>query len=184
MTLELNEVLLEGASRTVSMIAESRQLVCLTGGRAEERTRLLRAVMGFVPLTGGVLSIDGTPLNAKSAPTLRRCMAYAPHRLDDVGHFPTYEAPSVQSVFTLKANQQVSISNGILSEEVKRTGCTGKPAQLLAVAALLQRPILLCDEPPVESAPYLQNLARQGLLVLTASASQTLRAAADVVVEL
>jgi hypothetical protein len=84
MTLELNEVLLEGASRTVSMIAESRQLVCLTGGRAEERTRLLQRLeklsghtvlltceVDATLLGGAVVEMDGRVMDGSVRGRLR-----------------------------------------------------------------------------------------------------------------
>lgn len=182
--LELNEVLLEGASRTVSLIAQTGQLMCVAGGKASERTRLLKAVLGLVPLKEGIISIDGTPLTRHSAPTLRRQMAYAPCQLQAVGNFPRYEVPSVQEVFALKANRQADISNGILAEEMKRTGCEGTAAQLLAVAALLERPLVVCDEPPVASTAYLRALAQKGRIVVAASLSQTLQAEADLTIEI
>jgi len=184
MTLELNEALPEGASRTLSMIAESGQMACLTGGRSSERTALLRAILGLERLKEGVISLDGTPLTPRSAPTLRKFMAWVPKRLETVGHFPPYEAPTVQQVFLLKNNRSADISNGILTEEMRRTGCQGMSAQLLAVGALLHRPILLCDDPPFVSAAYLRSLARQGSLVVVASTSQTLRTEADLTIEL
>ena len=183
-TLELNEVLLKGAGRTVSMIAEAGQLVCVAGGRGDERSRLLRAVLGLVPVREGIISIDGTPLTARSAPTLRQLMAYAPCQLQAVGNFPRYEVPSVQQVFLLKTNRNANISNGLLAEEMRHTGCEGMAAQLLAVASLLERQLLLCDEPPVSSVPYLRSLAQKGRLVVAASTSQTLRSEADITIEL
>lgn len=184
MTLELNDVFLEGMARTVSMIAEQGQLVCVVGGIMAHRTGLLRAILGFEQPAGGIVSLDGTPLTPLAAPTLRQYMSYVPCAMQSVGSCPVYEAPAASQVFRLKANRDISISDGILAEEERHTGCQGMAAQLLAVGSLLRRPIVLVDQPPIEAVAYLCSLARQGRLVVVNSLSQTLRASADVVMEL
>jgi ABC-type cobalamin/Fe3+-siderophores transport system ATPase subunit len=45
------------------------------------KTTLLRAVMGFIPIDGGHISIDGELLTPQSAPYFRRQMAYVPQQL-------------------------------------------------------------------------------------------------------
>ena len=60
--LELNEVLVEGAANTVSMMAQERQMTCLTGGTAQVRSHLLLAILGLVPVKSGFVNIDGEPL--------------------------------------------------------------------------------------------------------------------------
>ena len=80
--------------------------------------------------------------------------------------------------------RELSISNGLLSEEMKRTGTTGVRARLLAVAVLLKRPILLVDHPDASSADYLRQQAQQGRIVIVLSDDQTVIWASDNVVEL
>ena len=55
--------------------------MCLSGQKDLGKTRLLRAILGFVPIEGGHISIDGELLTPKSAPFFRRQMAYVPQRL-------------------------------------------------------------------------------------------------------
>ena len=76
--LELNDVLIEGESHTLSLMAYERQITCVVGS-----ARWLYAMMGFEPVTAGFISIDGEPLTPKTAQALRRQMAFAPRRLDD-----------------------------------------------------------------------------------------------------
>jgi ABC-type thiamine transport system ATPase subunit len=91
----------------------------------------------------------------------------------------------VQDVFALKDNREAAISNGLLAEEMKRTGALSPmKAQLLAVAVLRQRPILLVDEPEPASAGYLQRLAADGRTVVVASSDDTIMNMADMIVEL
>ncbi|MBR1934105.1 MAG: hypothetical protein IJ841_10540 [Prevotella sp.] len=185
MLFELNEVLLQGEPRTLSMMAKEGQLTCLTGDDPARLTRWLLAMLGFVPVVHGFICIDGEPLTVATAPVFRGLMAYAPSRLKAGGEVKTYEPPSVQDVFNLKANRERPISNGILSEEMRRVGASvGKEqAQLLAVAGLLGKPILLADNPPVEALAYLQRLLQQGTIVIATSKDGRLLAEASQVVE-
>lgn len=185
--LELNDVLLEGERSTLSLMAREGQVTCLVpcpSASPESSLRWLYALLGFERVVCGYISIDGEPLTPASAPAMRRMMSFAPSTLDPVGHIELYEAPEVQDIFALRANRELSISNGLLSEEMKRTGTTGIRARLLAVAVLLKRPILLVDHPDASSAEYLRQQAQQGRIVIVLSDDQTVIWASDNVVEL
>lgn len=186
MVLELNEVLLEGEPQTLSMMAEEGRTTCLTGGTREQRTRWLLAMMGFVTVKNGYISIDGEPLTPASAADFRRLMAYAPARLEDAGEVKTYEAPTVQDIFTLRANRELPISNGILGEEMRRIapGSDDQRVRILAVAALLNKPVVLVDDPPAEAAEYLCRLAQKGRIVIVATHDERLLAVADRVTDI
>lgn len=185
--LELNDVLLRGEPRTLSMMAREGQLTCLTRTSAvlaDTPVRWLHAMMGFEPVVAGFISIDGEPLTPRSAAKMRRLMAFAPNALETVGEINVYEPPSVQDVFSLKANCQLAISNGLLAEEMRRTGITGAKAQLLAVAGLLNRHILLVDRPLAGSLSYLHQQAGAGKIVVITSNDNDVVRGADNVVEL
>ena len=186
MILELNEVLVDGEQRTLSMMAESGHVVCLTGGDPERLTRWLCTVMGFTKVLHGYVSIDGEPITERSAGFFRKQMSFAPHRLERVGQVKPYVPPTVQDVFNLKANRELPISNGILAEEMKHVGVNldVPGVQLLAVAVLLNRPILLVDNPPVGVSHYLSQQAAKGHLVLVTSNESDIVSAADQVVEI
>ena len=186
MMLELNEVLIEGVHRTLSLMAKAGELTCLTGGTAAQRTRWLLAMQGFENVTNGYISIDGEPLTPHSSRAFRKLMAYAPAQLCPQGEVTVYEPPSVQDVFSLKANRELPISNGILGEEMRRVGGnqTESRVQLIAVAALLNKPVLMVDDPPVQAGDYLREWARQGRIVVAASNDEEVLKKADVIVEL
>lgn len=186
MMLELNEVLLEDEPQTLSLMAHEGELTCLTGNSSQRLTRWLHAMMGFEWVKSGYISIDGEPLTPSSAAAFRLLMAYAPARLESIGQVTTYAPPSVQDVFALKANRDLPVSNGILSEEMRRIcpDSTDLRVQLLAVASLLSRPILLVDDPLPQSANYLHQLASQGRTVIMASQDEAVMRAANHIVEL
>jgi ABC-type cobalamin/Fe3+-siderophores transport system ATPase subunit len=79
--LELHNVTIGQHIRALSLTVKDGQLVCLSGQKDLGKTRLLRAILGFVPIEGGHISIDGELLTPKSAPFFRRQMAYVPQRL-------------------------------------------------------------------------------------------------------
>ena len=187
--LELNDVLLEGEHGTLSMMAREGQVTCLTPSSAHSASpsaamRWIYALLGFEEVVCGYISIDAEPLTAASAAVMRRMMAFVPQRLDDIGQVDVYHAPDVQQVFALKANRGLPISNGLLSEEMKRTGVSGQRARLLAVGVLLDRPILLVDSPEAASMGYLRQQAQKGRTVVVVSSNPTVVQASDNVVEL
>jgi len=186
MLLELNEVLIEGERQTSSMMAYAGELTCLTGGTATRRTRWLLAMQGFIPVTHGCICIDGEPLTTASSPVMRKLISYSPSRLCESGEVTTYKPPTVQDVFSLRQNRDIPISNGILGEEVRRIGADADDprVQLLAVAVLLNRPIVIVDDPPAKAGAYLKQLTAKGKLVVVATGDDRLLAFADKVAEL
>ena len=175
--LELNDVLIRGEQSTLSLMAHEGQVTCLAGG-----SHWLQAMLGFEPVLAGFISVDGEPLTFKTIRKLRRMMAFVPDRLDDVGEVIVYDAPAVADVFALKANRQTDASS--LQQEMAQTGATGQKASLLAVAALLNRAILLVDNPLPSSLPYLHRLAEKGCTVIVASSDRTVMSMADHLVEM
>ena len=184
--IELNEVLLSGEERTLSLMAEGGQMTCLAGGSRDRRSRWLQAILGMEPVRVGLISVDGEPLTARTVSELRAMMSYVPERLVAEGQVVSYEPPTVQDLFLLRANRHQPISNGILAEEMRRTGIAdADAARWLAAVALLGRPILLVDHPSADSLPYLLRLAReQRRTVVVASDDAAVRAASDQVIEL
>jgi ABC-type sugar transport system ATPase subunit len=181
--LELNEVLVAGADNTVSMMARERQVTCLTGGSVAVRSKLLLAMLGLVSVKSGFVSIDGEPLEPQTVDLFRGMMAYVPSELRAEGEVVVYEPPTVQDVFNLKHNREAAISNGLLTEEMKRTGAPDEKARLLAVAVLRKCPILLVDTPHTDSADYLRAFAAQGHIVVVSSDERSILDVADEIVE-
>jgi hypothetical protein len=117
---------------------------------------------------------------------MRKLISYSPSRLCESGEVTTYKPPTVQDVFSLRQNRDIPISNGILGEEVRRIGADADDprVQLLAVAVLLNRPIVIVDDPPAEAGAYLKQLTAKGKLVVVATGDDRLLAFADKVAEL
>ena len=81
MMLELHNVTIEPLIRSLSLTAGDGSLVGIAGAKGSGKTTLLRAILGFLPIDGGHISIDGELLTPLSAPYFRRFTAYVPQRL-------------------------------------------------------------------------------------------------------
>lgn len=81
MMLELHGVTIGSLVRGLSLTLGDGEQACLLGAKGSGKTTLLRAVLGFLPIDGGHISIDGELLTPLSAPYFRRMTAYVPQHL-------------------------------------------------------------------------------------------------------
>ena len=92
MMLELHNVTIGQQIRGLSATVGEGNVLSITGPKGSGKTLLLRAVLGFLPIDGGHISIDGELLTPRSAPYFRKRMAYVPQKLvvpDDYHKVPT-----------------------------------------------------------------------------------------------
>lgn len=166
--LELNNVRLKCSPLSFTMMARNGQLTVLNQPPLVSHS-LFNAILGFEPPLEGFISIDGEPLGKSTIHAMRRLMAWVPDSLEAVGETYPYQPPTVQDIFALKANRELPVSNGLLAEEIRKTGASGNKATLLAVGVLLRRPILLIEQPSAASVHYLLHQAGKGTTVIVAS---------------
>lgn len=171
------------------------ETLCITGVSGSGKTSLLRALMGFVPLGSGFISMGGEALTPLTAELFRAHIAYVPQEValpyDEI-------ADMVKAPFLLKANATIKFSKEALLTEFAKLGLaaelydkrvsevSGGERQriMLAVAGLLKKPFVLVDEPTsaLDSntservAAYFKELASQGAAVLAVSHDDTLAA--------
>ena len=81
MMIELHDVTIGQRIKGLSAAVGDGQMVCFSGAHRSGKTTLLRALMGFIPIDGGYISIDGELLTPQSAPYFRRFTAYVPQLL-------------------------------------------------------------------------------------------------------
>ncbi len=164
------------------------EMACLVGESGSGKTSILRAILGFVPLTAGEIDIDGTPLKASHTAALRQKVAYVPQELA----FPTeWVSEMVRIPFDLRANhaipfsqqrlldcfEQLGLQADLLEKRMSEISGGQKQRIMIALAALLGKPLLLLDEPTsaldTESAArviaFLQRLAAEGTTILVVS---------------
>ena len=92
MMLELHNVTIGQQIRGLSATVSEGNVLNITGPKGSGKTTLLRAVLGFLNVDGGHISIDGELLTPCSAPYFRKRMAYVPQKLvvpDDYHEVPT-----------------------------------------------------------------------------------------------
>jgi ABC-type cobalamin/Fe3+-siderophores transport system ATPase subunit len=81
MILELLDVKIGQLIRSLSLAIGDGQQLSIVGPTGSGKTTLLRAILGFIPIDSGYISIDGELLTPLSAPYFRKQMAYVPQRL-------------------------------------------------------------------------------------------------------
>ena len=81
--------------------------VCICGGSGSGKSSLLKAVLGFVPLSEGTIRVDGTLLAPKTADHIRKKIAWIPQELA----LPSeWVSEMVRMPFELKANREAGFS--------------------------------------------------------------------------
>ncbi len=179
----------------LSLHVQKGEAVCISGESGSGKTSLLKAILGFVPLTEGTIQVDGITLTAQTTEKIRQRVTYIPQELS----FPTeWVKEMVMLPFELKANHSSVFSKERLlenfrllglSEELyeKRVGeISGGQKQriMLAVSALLDKPLFIADEPTsaldVESAhkvlSFFQHRAQEGQTLVMVSHDKELAA--------
>ena len=147
------EVLFSG----FEMKLEKGETACIVGQSGCGKTSLLNAVMGFVPLYEGTIKVGGTLLDKSTIDLVRRQIAWIPQELA----LPFEWVKEMVSLpFELKVNRSVPFSEerlfmcfdelGLEHElYFKRVNEVSGQRQriMLAVAALLNKPLIVIDEP-------------------------------------
>ena len=131
---------------------------CIVGQSGCGKTSLLNAVMGFVPLKEGTIKVGDTLLDKSTIDIIRRQIAWIPQELA----LPfEWVKEMVALPFDLKVNRSVPFSEERLYEYFDDLGLehdlytkrvnevSGGQRQriMLAVAAMLNKPLIIIDEP-------------------------------------
>ena len=104
MMLELHNVTIEPLIHSLSLTVGDGQLVCLSGSEGKGKTTLLRAILGFIPINSGHISIDGELLTPLSAPYFRRQIAYVPQHMSAIEDYDSIIDLS-EMLFGLRVNK-------------------------------------------------------------------------------
>ena len=148
------EVLFSG----FEMKLEKGETACIVGQSGCGKTSLLNAVMGFVPLYEGTIKVGGTLLDKSTIDLVRRQIAWIPQELA----LPFEWAKEMVSLpFELKVNRSVPFSeerlfmcfdelgleHELYFKRVNEVSGGQRQRIMLAVAALLNKPLIVIDEP-------------------------------------
>lgn len=162
--LELHNVILKPLRQTVSLTVNDGQLACISAPKGTGKTTLLRAIMGFLPIDGGHISIDGELLTPLSAPYFRRQMAYVPSRLVPIpGQDKVSDVRKL--LFGLAANCQMKQPESEGHRLWSDLTAAEQYLELLQSTAGQQRRLVLIDEPETaldwETADMVAHLLRK-----------------------
>ena len=148
------EVLFSG----FEMKLEKGETACSVGQSGCGKTSLLNAVMGFVPLYEGTIKVGGTLLDKSTIDLVRRQIAWIPQELA----LPFEWVKEMVSLpFELKVNRSVPFSeerlfmcfdelgleHELYFKRVNEVSGGQRQRIMLAVAALLNKPLIVIDEP-------------------------------------
>ena len=148
------EVLFSG----FEMKLEKGETACIVGQSGCGKTSLLNAVMGFVPLYEGTIKVGGTLLDKSTIDLVRRQIAWIPQELA----LPFEWVKEMVSLpFELKVNRSVPFSeerlfmcfdelgleHELYFKRVNEVSGGQRQRIMLALAALLNKPLIVIDEP-------------------------------------
>lgn len=179
------------------------EIACIAGQSGRGKTSLLNAVMGFVPLHEGSIHVGGIKLEKATIDTIRKQIAWIPQELA----LPSeWVKEMIELPFSLKANRNCAFSEeklfacfnelGIEKELYrKRVGeVSGGQRQriMIAVAAMLQKPLIIVDEPTsaLDSGStgkvidFFRDQAQKGIAILAVSHDKEFANRCDKVIHL
>ena len=137
---------------------EQGETACIVGQSGCGKTSLLNAVMGFVPLREGTIQVGGTLLDISTIDVVRRQIAWIPQELA----LPfEWVKEMVALPFGLKVNRSVPFSeerlftcfdelgleHELYTKRVNEVSGGQRQRIMLAVAAMLNKPLIIIDEP-------------------------------------
>ncbi|MEY8687771.1 ATP-binding cassette domain-containing protein [Bacteroides sp. AN502(2024)] len=148
------EVLVSG----FNMKLERGETACIVGQSGCGKTSLLNAIMGFVPLKEGIIRVGGMVLDKSTIDAVRRQIAWIPQELA----LPfEWVKEMVALPFELKVNRSVPFSeerlftcfdelgleHDLYTKRVNEVSGGQRQRIMLAVAAMLDKPLIIIDEP-------------------------------------
>lgn len=175
--------------RGVSLAFGGGVLVGILGPNGSGKTTLMRALAGLQALSGGIVSLEGRPLDRWRRPALAARVAYLPQRqsfewpirvdravaLGRIPHTTAWRRPTPEDSRAVDwAMDQVSVRH--LADRPCTTLSGGERARVMLARVLaVEAPILLADEPVAALDPrhqiaimeILRKAAAEGRCVVT-----------------
>ena len=186
-----------------SMCLNSGEMVAVTGASGSGKSSLLRALLGFVLMDSGEISVAGTLVSGGHYDVLRQRSSYLPQDLS----FPCeFVSEVLEGLFAFKCNRSRSVSHemwnncfqrlgldkNIVEKRVNEISGGQKQRLLLAVTAMLDKDIIFLDEPTsaldAHSAElvidFLKELTRGGKTILAVTHDAKFASACDRIIEI
>ena len=185
------------------MKLEKGETACIVGQSGCGKTSLLNAVMGFVPLYEGTIKVGGTLLDKSTIDLVRRQIAWIPQELA----LPFEWVKEMVSLpFELKVNRSVPFSeerlfmcfdelgleHELYFKRVNEVSGGQRQRIMLAVAALLNKPLIVIDEPTSaldtgstdKVLAFFRRQAKKGAAVLAVSHDKDFASGCHYLIEL
>lgn len=182
---------------------ERGETACIVGQSGCGKTSLLNAVMGFVPLKEGTIRVGEIFLDISTIDNVRRQIAWIPQELA----LPfEWVKEMVALPFELKVNRSVPFSeerlfacfdelgleHDLYTKRVNEVSGGQRQRIMLAVAAILDKPLIIIDEPTsaLDSGStdkvlsFFRRQAEKGAAVLAVSHDKDFASGCHYVIEL
>lgn len=182
---------------------ERGETACIVGQSGCGKTSLLNAIMGFVPLKEGSIRVGETLLDISTIDSIRRQIAWIPQELA----LPfEWVKEMVALPFELKVNRSVPFSeerlfacfdelgleHELYTKRVNEVSGGQRQRITLAVAAMLNKPLIIIDEPTSaldagttdKVLSFFRRQAEKGAAVLVVSHDKDFAAGCHYVIEL
>ena len=140
--------------KNLSLMAQDRQMTCITGPSGAGKTALLQVMLGFLTLDDGLVSVDGELLTPLSAPAFRRLMAYLPQKRPVTIVQPDVDTSGLEAVWSPHNSRRYQLTP--IDEH-------------LDVPPMASKPIIIADDPEPSLLPTLKSLAVAGHTVVVTS---------------
>lgn len=147
--------------KDISFSLTEGEVVCLLGPNGVGKTTLFKAILGFLPLEGGEILLDGESIRTLPPRRLARLVGYVPQSheppfpynvldvviMGRVSQMKLFSGPSKQDVLMAEEILE-SMGIGHLSDRVYTEISGGERQMVLIARALAQNPkLLVMDEP-------------------------------------
>lgn len=173
-------------------------MYCIVGDSGQGKTSLLKSILGFIPLKKGSICVQGVQLNKANILQTRRCSSWIPQEL----YLPEEWVKDMIAVpFKLQENRHLEFSDtrlkdyfdalgldhDILNRRVTEISGGQRQRLMIAVTAMLDKPLMIIDEPTSALDPhaislvirFLKDLNRKGVAVLAVSHDRIFAANCD-----
>ena len=182
---------------------EKGETACIVGQSGCGKTSVLNAVMGFIPLKEGTIKVGETLLDKSTIEIIRRQIAWIPQELA----LPFEWVKEMVSLpFDLKVNRSIPFSeerlfacfnelgleHELYFKRVNEVSGGQRQRIMLAVAAMLNKPLIIIDEPTSaldadstdKVLTFFRQQAEKGAAVLAVSHDKDFASGCHYVIEL
>lgn len=174
--------------RDINLDVKNGEVLCVLGPNGGGKTTLFRALLGLLPLHGGLITLSGKPIAACAPSERAKLMAYVPQAGNSYFAFTVRDVVLMGrtahlGLFASPGAKDVDAANAALAElcidylaDKSFTQISGGERQLALIARALaqESPLLIMDEPTASLDFSNQSLILNEILRLKASGRSVL----------